>query len=137
MQHLIRYATHFAESECYFKCGSPTPPKIPQLTNAHQPYTEPSTEDELNDDSTRQHHCAPDQSDFTPSIPTDNSPYQRLRQCAPDDSSYVRTLDNGLQRTILKLLNQGVTHRNYRTLSQSDVGYMKQYKQLNSSVALH
>ena len=116
LQHLIWYATHFAESECYFKCGSPTPPKIPQLTNAHQPYTEPSTEDELNDDSTRQHHCAPDQSDFTPSKPTDNSPYQRLRQCAPDDSSYARTLDNGLQRMILKLLNQGVTHRNYRTL---------------------
>ena len=89
------------------------PPNIPQITCLHQPYAEPSTVDELEDDSTHQHRCT--LNGFTPSKPTDDSPYQRLHQCAPDDSTYARTLDSGLQRMILKLLNQGVTRENYRT----------------------
>ena len=115
-QHLFWYATHLVESECYVKCGSPPPPDIPQLTDAHQPYTEPSVEDELDDDSPHQHHCTPDPRDFKVYKPTDDSPYPRLYQCAPHDSTYARTLDNGLQRIILKLLNQGATRENYRTL---------------------
>ena len=116
LQSLFQYATHIVESECYVKCGSPPPLDIPQLTNAHQPYTEPSIEDELDDDSPHQHHCTSDPSDFIVYEPTDNSPYQHLHQCGPDDSTYARTLDNGLQRMILKLLNQGGTREHYRTL---------------------
>jgi len=116
LQQLFWYATHLVECECYLKCGSPPPTDVLELTNAHQPYTEPSTEDKLDDDSPHQHPCTRDPSDFTVYEPTDDSPYQRLYQCAPDDSSYARTLDNGLQRMILKLLNQGATRENYRTL---------------------
>ena len=92
------------------------PPNIPQITCLHHPYTEPSNEDELKDRSTHQHHCTPDPRDFIVYKPTDDSPYQRLYQCGPDDSTYARTLDSGLQRIILKLLNQGATRENYRTL---------------------
>ena len=113
LEQLFWYATHLHESGCYVKCGSPTPPDIPQLTNAHQPYTEPSIEDELDDQSVHQHHCASDPKDFVVYKPTDDSPHQRLYQCAPDDSTYAHTLDNGLQRMILKLLNQGATRENY------------------------
>ena len=87
LEQLFWYATHFHVRGCYVKCGSPIPPKIRQLTDAHQPYTEPSIEDEVDDHSAR-----------------------------PGNFTYAHTLDNGLQRMILKLLNQGVTHENYRTL---------------------
>ena len=116
LQHMFWYATHLVESECYVKCGSPPPPDVPQLTDAHQPYTESSIEDELDDDSPHLHHCTSDPSDSIVYKPTDDSPHQRLYQCGPDDSTYARTLDNGLQRMILKLLNRGARRENYRTL---------------------
>ena len=93
------YATHLVESECYVKCGSLQPPDVPQLTDdAHQPYTEPSIEDKLDDDFPHQHHYTSDPSDSIVYKPTDDSSHQRLYQCGPDDSTYARTLDNGLQR---------------------------------------
>ena len=116
IRQIFWYAAHNDLSKKlidYNEC-KPPPPDVPQITCLHQPYAEPSTVDELEDDSTHQHRCT--LNDFTPSKPTDDSPYQRLYQCAPDDSTYARTLDSSLQRIILKLLNQGATRENYRTL---------------------
>ena len=112
LQQLSWHATHLNESGCYVKCGSLPPPDIPQLTDAHQPYTEPSIEDELVN-----HCCTSDPHAFVVYKLTDDSPYQCLyTRWGQDNSIHAHTLDNDLQRMILKLLNQGATRENYITL---------------------